>query len=315
MKIMKNIVIYSIIGVVFLMVSCKKEGRVTGVKVEPNKIEIKVGDSKNLSATVLPSNATEQTVYWMSENKNIVSVSSSGKITGQGSSGTKKIGIRASTMEGEFVDWCYVTVNFGNYYYTATGTPLTGYVDPAPNSWLGYFVDVPDISSYGITNWANSSVWVEDDAGLGLIMILYYENGKIYLDTKSIVEEFKDYYFYFSVGYVDGGSFYESPSNYKYEVKYNKDSKIFDFTGTYEGKSALIIGKAVDKTSGDIIYAVETGLFDTKIMLQAPINAPEKSLIKNDKLIEKSDNAVGNSGKIIPLEKFKSIKELNIQKK
>lgn len=52
----------------------------SSVTVTPSSLSITEGESKYLSATVYPSNAS-QTVSWSSSNSNVASVSSSGKVT------------------------------------------------------------------------------------------------------------------------------------------------------------------------------------------------------------------------------------------
>ena len=55
---------------------------VQSVTVTPASITAKVGEGPiQLTATVLPSNATSKTVTWISENEQVVKVDSSGKVT------------------------------------------------------------------------------------------------------------------------------------------------------------------------------------------------------------------------------------------
>jgi len=57
---------------------------VTSVFVTKLNIRLNLGDTDQLSATVLPTNATIQTVTWESTNKNVVTVDSKGKVTTTG---------------------------------------------------------------------------------------------------------------------------------------------------------------------------------------------------------------------------------------
>lgn len=82
------------------------EGSSPTVKITLNKsaTAIKVGESENLVASVNPSNTQ---LVWTSDNNNIVSVDSKGKITG------KKIGstiITVKTKDGKVYSKCNVTV-------------------------------------------------------------------------------------------------------------------------------------------------------------------------------------------------------------
>ena len=48
------------------------------VKLDKNHLEMKIGAKETLKATVLPSNADDQTVAWKSGNTSIVTVSENG---------------------------------------------------------------------------------------------------------------------------------------------------------------------------------------------------------------------------------------------
>ena len=77
----------------------------TSIDVSPSSKTINVGDTFYCDYTLTPSNATT-TVTWYSDNDNIASVNSSGKVTGV-SAGTTYI--NAKTANGK-EDWCKVTV-------------------------------------------------------------------------------------------------------------------------------------------------------------------------------------------------------------
>jgi uncharacterized protein YjdB len=55
---------------------------VTGVSVSPTSASIAVGRTQQLTATITPSNATNQTVTWTSSNNGVATVSSTGLVTG-----------------------------------------------------------------------------------------------------------------------------------------------------------------------------------------------------------------------------------------
>ncbi|MBR4749264.1 MAG: Ig-like domain-containing protein [Abditibacteriota bacterium] len=56
--------------------------KVTGVKLGPSNLTIKVGQTAALTATVLPKNATDKKVVWTSANTKIATVDEKGKVTG-----------------------------------------------------------------------------------------------------------------------------------------------------------------------------------------------------------------------------------------
>lgn len=68
---------------------------------------IAVGDDETLVATVEPANATVKTVTWSSDDSDVATVDSTGKVTGV-AAGTATITV--TTVDGDFTDECEVTV-------------------------------------------------------------------------------------------------------------------------------------------------------------------------------------------------------------
>jgi uncharacterized protein YjdB len=85
-----------------------KSVSVTGVSIKPENVEVAKGASKSLTVTVSPGNATNKAVTWKSNNTNVVTVNSSGKVTGVTVGGPVKITV--TTGDGGFTADCYVTV-------------------------------------------------------------------------------------------------------------------------------------------------------------------------------------------------------------
>ena len=82
--------------------------KVTGIKMNKKSVSISVNKTTQLSATVSPSNATNQNVKWSSSNTNIATVDSKGIVTAK-SKGTATITVE--TIDGGFKDTSTVTVN------------------------------------------------------------------------------------------------------------------------------------------------------------------------------------------------------------
>jgi hypothetical protein len=80
---------------------------VTGISLSNNSLNLKIGDTSNLTATVTPSGATYKTVLWNSGNNSVATVDSTGKVTAV-NSGTATI--TASTIEGAYTATCSVIV-------------------------------------------------------------------------------------------------------------------------------------------------------------------------------------------------------------
>lgn len=100
-----------------LLVNCKKEKAeevaIISITIEPTSFVINAGETKQLSVTALPENATKKekilsTLVWHSDNEEIASVDENGVVT------AKKYGtttISASIPDGFVTGSCEVTVN------------------------------------------------------------------------------------------------------------------------------------------------------------------------------------------------------------
>jgi len=85
---------------------------VTGVSLNKNSTSLEEGATEQLTATVTPSNATDQSVSWSSNNTSVATVNSSGQITAV-SAGTATITV--TTTDGGYTDTCTVTVTAPTY--------------------------------------------------------------------------------------------------------------------------------------------------------------------------------------------------------
>ena len=79
---------------------------VTSVTVSSNTLNLEVGQTRTLTATVTPDNATDKTVTWKSSNANVATVDENGVVTAV-SEGTAKI---TATAGGKTSKACTVTV-------------------------------------------------------------------------------------------------------------------------------------------------------------------------------------------------------------
>jgi len=80
---------------------------VTGVDISDSSASLLVGEKKQLTATVYPSNATIKDVKWTSGNDNVASVSSTGLITAKEEGNCT---ITVTTVDGGFKKTCAVEV-------------------------------------------------------------------------------------------------------------------------------------------------------------------------------------------------------------
>ena len=81
--------------------------RVTGIRLDTSSMDLNINEQKQLTAKVIPENATNQNVYWTSSNESIATVDSNGNVTGIGV-GTATI--TAITVDGNQRATCQVRV-------------------------------------------------------------------------------------------------------------------------------------------------------------------------------------------------------------
>ena len=81
---------------------------VTGVSLDEESVDFKVGETKQLTATVLPSSASNKGVTWSSTNEAVVSVSETGLLTAV-SAGSAIVTVK--TDDGGYQEYCIVSVS------------------------------------------------------------------------------------------------------------------------------------------------------------------------------------------------------------
>jgi len=88
---------------------------VTGVSVSPTIATIAVGGTQQLTATVQPSNATNDSVTWATSNATVATVSSAGLVTGVAAGNAT---IKVTTTDGGKTATCAVAVAALPHFYT-----------------------------------------------------------------------------------------------------------------------------------------------------------------------------------------------------
>lgn len=81
--------------------------KVTGVSLSPKTLSLNPGKEGTLTATITPSNATDKSVEWKSDDTGVATVNENGKVTAVGLGTTT---ITVTTTDGDFKDTCIVTV-------------------------------------------------------------------------------------------------------------------------------------------------------------------------------------------------------------
>jgi hypothetical protein len=79
----------------------------TGVELDSNELTLRLGDTHALTATVLPTTASNKAVTWSSSDTGVATVSEGGLVTALAIGGAT---ITATAADGGFADTCAVTV-------------------------------------------------------------------------------------------------------------------------------------------------------------------------------------------------------------
>ncbi|WP_343617032.1 Ig-like domain-containing protein [Flavobacterium sp.] len=149
---------------------------VTSVSLSPSTASLTVGGTQQLTPTVLPSNATNKSVSYSSNNTGVATVNSSGLVTAV-SNGTATITV--TTADGNKTSTCAVTVS------TASGNYFT-----IKNKWTNnYLYDAGANVGYGPTVANNNYKWekvavdatyfIIKNVGTGDIMHIENLNGAV----------------------------------------------------------------------------------------------------------------------------------------
>jgi len=165
---------------------------VTSITISPTSYTINTGTTKTLTATVLPSNATNKAVTWSSSNTAIASVNSSGVVTAGSVAGTTTI--TAQTVDMGFTATSTITVAIsvqsislnsssislvrGNTFQAIT----TIFPSNAANktvTWVSALSSVATVSNTGLITAVGS--------GLGMISAITQDGNKIASMTVRVI--------------------------------------------------------------------------------------------------------------------------------
>lgn len=83
------------------------QNAVTGIRISEKLIDLGMGYKKQITATIMPDDATDKSVEWTSENPEIAAVSDNGTITGKSYGRTV---VTATTTDGGYTAKCVVRV-------------------------------------------------------------------------------------------------------------------------------------------------------------------------------------------------------------
>ena len=157
-----------------VFINCSKVIYVTGVKLDKTSLALGVGESKTLSAKVLPGDATNKLVSWVSSDMTVATVTSSGEVMAHSIGETT---IEVTTIEGNYTAKCevavikaWVEISGIKWATRNVSTPGTFTAHPYDagmfyqwNRKVGWNTTDPIHSSEGDTSWddsySDSEIW------------------------------------------------------------------------------------------------------------------------------------------------------------
>ncbi len=180
---------------VSLTVKSSSEVSVTGVSLNKNTTSLTVGATEQLTATIAPANATNNSVLWSSSNEAVATVSSTGLVSAVAAGETT---ITVTSKDGNFTATCNVTVNAVSTQNLLTTNPgfedgisawTTDYTNTAEiideghsgnNSLLYSGQLYYDLTNYDFTNFFDTtftlSFWyktTEDETEIAMVLEAY----------------------------------------------------------------------------------------------------------------------------------------------
>ena len=140
---------------------------VTGVTLSPESITLDPGQTQQLSFSVLPGNASNQSVSFSSSNNNIATVSNQGLVTAVSSG---QVTITVTTQEGGFTDTTTVVVENQNSTVAVTGvnmSPASSTLTPGGNVQLNTTVSPSNATNKGVSfQSSNNNIATVNNQGL-----------------------------------------------------------------------------------------------------------------------------------------------------
>ena len=132
---------------------------VNSISLNETSVSLTEGSTKQLQATVLPSNATDKSVSWSSSNNSVAQVSSSGLVTAE-SIGTATITCKANDGSGASAT-CSITVNSSTIEPTSISLPASKTVKVGESFTITYTLTP--------SNAATTLTWSSDDTNIATV--------------------------------------------------------------------------------------------------------------------------------------------------
>ena len=250
---------------------CMPKTSVSGISLNTTSVNLTVGETSQLSATVTPSEATEKGYVWSTSDESVARVNTSGTVTAVGG-GTATI--TATTVDGGFTASCEVTVlgyvemdegfkwatmnigatsetDFGDYF--AWGDPVPKVGTPAGYTWGTYKHMYPNMSDpYGINKYQ-----VEDNQ----TMSMWY-NGSTFTGDNKLTLDAED-----DPATVIWGSKWRSPTKEEWARLADMDKFRWLWQDDYNntGVSGILVTSKVPGYQGHSIFLPLAGAMNGSV--------------------------------------------------
>ena len=162
---------------------------VTGGSLNKKTLQMVVGNTATVTASVLPANASNKSVTWTSSNATTATVSSTGTISAKAEGVTT---ITCKTIDGSFTAECYVVVSAVNSEYTFSYEPTNATVINYTATELSYS-EIPE-------NNCVFAALADNAHTLHLMYVGSLVNGKIPQGNYKITSTLQNGTFCYSVG-------------------------------------------------------------------------------------------------------------------
>lgn len=162
---------------------------VTGVSLNKKTLQMVIGNTATVTASVLPANASNKSVTWTSSNTATATVSSTGTISAKAEGVTT---ITCKTVDGNFTAECYVVVSEANSEYTFSYEPTNATVINYTATELSYN-EIPE-------NNCVFAALADNAHTLHLMYVGSLVNGKIPQGNYKITSTLQNGTFCYSIG-------------------------------------------------------------------------------------------------------------------
>ena len=230
---------------------------VESVSLNKTHIDLKTNQTETLTATVLPSNASDKTVNWSSNKPSVVSVNNEGKVIAlQAGSAT----ITVTTNDGNYKSSCSVIVtNANNLGYVDLGLSVkwaTCNVGASNPEESGGYYAWGELETKGSYRWGNYRFNASTSDSFGDAQLTKYclDVDYGYYDGKNILEAVDD------VAHTTRGDNWRLPSNSEWNELLNNCTWEWETLNNVEGF------RATSKKNGNSIFLPAVGeMWDSRL--------------------------------------------------